>query len=144
MSDAHDLWENWERATPFTAGPDGFVNIGETHDVAFAIHHFGPDRIPDKFDWEDHARHVEHAYVRGWAAKDGSQMFLWDDFRGEILVDIRKFEQLLNVILALASCGHAARHTELWEEGGYQFIGTLGHLALWSQKAERRRTHAAC
>jgi hypothetical protein len=84
---ASELWEDWDRAQPFTAG-NRFFNLGETHEVAFAADTFGSvHKIPEGFDgWEDLARSVEKNYVRGWVAKDGSLMFLWDDFSKVVLI----------------------------------------------------------
>ncbi|MGH9429772.1 MAG: hypothetical protein ACRD2L_26095 [Terriglobia bacterium] len=129
-SSARDLWEDWDRARPFTFGCCYF-NVGETHDVALAGAKFGSiDQIPEDFDeWEELARTNEAYYVRGWVAKDGRQMFLWDNF-DDLIQEPRHFEQFTQGLIMLHKMKYASLRTELWDRGGERYLGLLGGLAL--------------
>jgi hypothetical protein len=127
----YDLWEDWEHALPFTAG-ENFLNVGLTHEVAFAADHFGGiRRLPRNFHgYEELARRVEHKYVRGWIAKDGERMFLWDDLNEVLASPVGHFVYFEDAILKLGRRGRARPSTELWDRGGERYIGTLGGLNL--------------
>jgi hypothetical protein len=133
--DAYDLWEDWDSAVPFTAHKDGFVNIGDTHEAAFAEHHF-KGKIPVNYSgWEDLATtwgDEEHA--RGWVAKDGSRMMLWDDLR-EALQDKTdlKYSGLKVALKALKARGLVKPKTEVFDKGGESgnYCGTLQELGLY-------------
>jgi hypothetical protein len=129
--DASGLWEDWRRARPFTVG-EGFYNIGDTHDLAFAAASFGSVRkIPNDFDgWERLARKVEHNYVRGWVARDGSRMFLWDDLGNLLGSRTSHFERFVTAVGKLHGKGYATGRTELWDRGGERLVGKLGELGL--------------
>jgi len=134
-SGAMDLWEDWRRASPFTAGEE-FFNLGLGHDVAFAADRFGGiRRVPGDFDgYEALARRVEHNYVRGWVAKDGSRMFIWDDL-GLVVASTSAFEHLRHGLTKLRRKCYAAPGTELWDRGGERYMGTLGELKLLVERA---------
>lgn len=130
-SRALDLWEDWRRACPFTAG-EHFFNVGESHEVALAADSFGAVRkIPEDFDgWEQLARGIEDNYVRGWVAKDGSRMFLWDDFNSLLTRKSGHFGYFQDALVRLRSRGYARPWTELWDMGGMRQIGKLSELCL--------------
>lgn len=130
-SKASDLWEDWNRACPFTAGKH-FFNVGVTHEVAFAADSFGGARkIPEDLDtWEELARRIEHNYVRGWVAKDGSRMFLWDDFSDLLTRKSRHFQYFEDALVRLRRRGYARPYTELWDMAGQRYIGELRELHL--------------
>jgi hypothetical protein len=129
---ARDLWENWGRARPFTLGRRYF-NLGETHDVALAGAKFGSiDQIPEDFDeWEQVARTDEANYVRGWVARDGRRMFLWDDV-DDLIRKPSHFEFFTHGLIMLQEMKYASLRTELWDRGGERYLGLLGTLALLS------------
>jgi len=131
-----DLWEDRRRACPFTAGKH-FYNVGITHEVAFAVDGFGEIRkIPEDFDgWEELTRRIEHNYVRGWVAKDGSRMFLWDDFDDVLTRKSEHFEYFEDALVRLRRRGYARPCTELWDMGGQRYIGKLSELCLLVDKA---------
>jgi hypothetical protein len=135
-ANSSDLWENWRRACPFTAGKH-FFNVGVTHEVAFAADSFGGFRkIPENFDgWEELARKIEPNYVRGWVARDGSRMFLWDNFNEILMRKSGHFEYFKDALLRLQRKRYAMPHTELWDIGGERYIGELGELSLVVDKA---------
>ncbi|MGO8736269.1 MAG: hypothetical protein ACLQVM_26140 [Terriglobia bacterium] len=126
-----DLWENWTQACPFTAGKH-FFNVGVTHEVAFAADSFGAVRkIPEDFDgWEKLARIVERNYVRGWIARNGSRMFLWDNFNEMLTTKSGHFEYFKDALVRLQRKRYAKPHTELWDIGGQRYIGDLRELRL--------------
>lgn len=130
-SNALTLWEDWKRARPFTSGKR-FFNVGVSHDVAFAADRFGSvGKIPKDFDaWEELARRVEGNYVRGWVAKDGSRMFLWDDFSDVLAGRSEQFDYLADALVKLRRKGFARPRTELWDMGGARHVGKLGDLRL--------------
>jgi hypothetical protein len=131
-SSARDLWEDWDRARPFTVG-NGYFNVGETHDVALAAAEFGSiHRLPEDFDdWEELARTNEAYFVRGWVARDGRRMFLWDDF-DELIRKPRLFEDFIKGLMRLQRMRYTSFRTELWDKGGERYLGLLGGLALLS------------
>jgi hypothetical protein len=133
-SNALELWEDWDRAQPFTAGKH-FFNVGETHDAAFAVATFGSvHKIPKDFDgWEDLARKVEKNYVRGWTANDGTQMFLWGDL-SEVVLSADHFGYFTGALIELRARGYATPRTALWDRGGDHYVGVLGELALLDGK----------
>jgi hypothetical protein len=127
---ARRLWEDWDRARPFTFGQHCF-NVGDTHDVVMAGVVFGSiENIPEDFDeWEHVARSHELNYLRGWAATDASQMFLWDDLDNVIRKPVQ-FEHLRQGLRRLQTMGYASPRTELWDRGGDRYLGSLMGLAL--------------
>jgi hypothetical protein len=128
---AMDLWEDWARALPFTSGKD-FIDVGEPHEVAFAADIFGGVRkIPEDFDgWEELARRIESNYVRGWVAKDGNRMFLWDNFYDVLTRKSGHFEYFEAALVRLQRRRYARQRTDLWDMGGQRYIGTLNALRL--------------
>lgn len=125
------MWEDWEHALPFTVG-ENFLDVGLSHDVAFAAHKFGGiRRLPRRFDsYEELARKVEHMYVRGWLAKDGNRMFLWDDFDEMLVSSGDRYTYFEVAVRTLRRRGCARPSTLLWDRGGERYVGTLGGLNL--------------
>lgn len=128
-SNAFDLWGNWSQACPFTVGKH-FFNVGITHEVAFAADSFGGLRkIPEDFDgWEKLARKVECNYVRGWIARNGSRMFLWDDFNEMLATKSRHFDYFKDALVRLRRRRYVKPPTELWDLGGQRYLGQLRQL----------------
>lgn len=132
---AYDLWENWDKALPFTGGGDGFVNVGDTHEAAFAEHEF-KGKVPEEFDgYEDLASQWGDAvHARGWVAKDRSRMMLWDTLH-ELLTAKKedKYKGLKAVLQELKKRKLITPETELYDNGGeaQNYEGTLKELGLF-------------
>jgi hypothetical protein len=110
--------------------------VGTTHDVAFAADSFGGiHKLPKGFEaYEELARKVENKYVRGWVAKNGSRMFLWDDFDDVLTNRTGHFGYLERALVKLRGKGYARPETELWYRGGERYVGRLGELALLADR----------